>query len=74
MSRVELSWTTNFDDILAEHFAPLRDPTDGARQRENYSEHVPRNFQSLQHDTRIEVNIRIKLSLLEIFIIEGRFF
>jgi lipid-A-disaccharide synthase len=49
-----LRWVRN-------HFAPLRDPAAGARQREQNREHILREAHGPERDARIEVDVRIEL-------------
>ena len=53
---------------ILDHLVPLRDPADGARDREEHGEHRRREAQRLQRDARIEVDVRIELLLDEILV------
>src|SRR5690606_19598171 len=53
---------------VGDHLAPLRDPADRARQREDAGEHADRNAERLLDDARIEVDVRIELALNEVIV------
>jgi hypothetical protein len=56
-----MRWLRIFD-----HFAPLGDPADGPRKREQHREHGGREAERLQCNARIEVDVRIELLLDEV--------
>ena len=70
MPDIKLSGSSKFDYFLTHHFPPLRDPSDGPCECEDDSEHVSGYLERLQHDARVEVNIRVELTLLKVIIIK----
>ena len=59
---------------ILDHFFPLRDPADGARNREQYGEHRGREAHRLQRDARIEIDVGIELLFDEILVVQGNLF
>src|SRR5687767_15516594 len=55
---------------VGDHLLPLRDPADGAREREDAGEHRHRDAERALHDPRIEVDIRIQLARDEVFVFQ----
>src|SRR6516225_12405135 len=51
-----------------DHFFPLRDPADGAGEREEHREHRGGETHRAQRDAGVEIDIRVKLLLDEIFV------
>src|SRR5438067_10228176 len=47
---------------VGDHFIPLRDPTNRARQGEDAGEHRGRDAERALHDPRVEVDVRIELA------------
>ena len=56
---------------ILDHFLPLRDPADGARDREEHSEHVDREAHRAKRDARIEVDVRIELLFDEVLVLQS---
>jgi hypothetical protein len=59
---VELARTADLLVRILDHFLPLRDPADGAREREEHGEHRGREAHRLQDDARVEVDVRDRAS------------
>src|SRR3972149_6042642 len=59
---------------VLDHFLPLRDPADRTRHREQHGEHRGGKAHRLERDARIEVDVRVKLLLDEIFVAERDLF
>src|SRR5581483_4762941 len=55
---VELARAADLLARILDHFLPLRDPADRARDREQDGEHRGREAHRLQGDARIEVDVR----------------
>src|SRR5271167_2689149 len=55
---------------IGDHFVPLRDPADGARQGEDGREQAARNAQRALHDAGVEIDVGIELALDEIVVFE----
>src|SRR5690349_13664418 len=55
---------------IGDHLLPLRDPADGAREREDAGEHRYGDAERALHDARIEVDVRLELALDEILVLE----
>ena len=53
-----------------DHLLPLRDPTRSAGDGKQRGEHLGREVERLERDPRIEVDIRIKLLLDEIVVVQ----
>src|ERR1700730_1686419 len=70
---VELARTPDLLSWILDHLLPLRDPAGGARHRKKYSEHGHRKAHRPQRYPRIEIDVRIKFLLDEIFVFEGNF-
>src|ERR1700676_2288884 len=66
---IELARAADLLVRILDHLAPLADPADGARDREQNGEHRGRETHRLQRDPRIEVYIRIELAFDEIFVV-----
>src|SRR5580704_8601900 len=67
---IELARPAEFLVRVLDHFLPLRDPADGAGEREQHREHGGRKTHGAQRDAGIEVDVRIKLLLDEIFVVQ----
>src|SRR5579884_4389120 len=65
---IELARTTDLLLRVLDHLLPLCDPADRARDREQHGEHGGREAHRLERDARIEIDVRIKLLLDEIFV------
>lgn len=74
MPDVKLPGSTKFHNFLTHHLSPLRDPADGAGQGKDYSEHVTRDFEGLEHDTGIVIDVGVKFALFEVIVVECRLF
>src|SRR6266436_5222200 len=59
---------------VLDHLGPLRDPADGAGDREQYGEHRGREAHRLQDDPRIEIDIRVQLAADEVIVVERDLF
>src|ERR1019366_8503726 len=70
---VELARTPDLLSWILDHLLPLRDPAGGARHREKHGEHGHRKAHRFQCYPRIEIDVRIKFLLDEIFIAERNF-
>src|SRR3546814_10637022 len=68
---VELARATDLLRGVGDHLVPLRDPADGAGEREQHGEHLGREADGRQDHARIEVDVRIELSLDEIRIVRS---
>src|ERR1041385_473317 len=55
---------------IGDHLLPLRDPADGAREREDAGEHRHRDAEGALHDAGIEVDVGIELARDEIVVLE----
>src|SRR5687768_13664975 len=55
---------------IVDHLEPLRDPTGGARDREDHREHLVRDPQRLVDDPRVEVDVRVELAVGEVLVVE----
>ena len=55
------------------HFAPVGNPAREATHREQHRKHRLRNPDRTVNHTRIKIDIRIKLPLDEVRILQGRF-
>ena len=67
---IELPRPANPLRRILDHFFPLRDPTDGAREGEQHREHGGREAHRLEDDARIEVDVRVELLLEEVFVVQ----
>src|SRR5688500_11482910 len=67
---VELAWPADLVLGVGNHLLPLRDPADGAREREDAGEHRHRDAERALHDAGVEVHIRIQLSAYKVIILE----
>src|SRR5207302_4696565 len=70
---VELARPADLVFRVADHLLPLRDPAHGARQREDAGEHRYRDAEGALNDSRIEIHVRVELSLDEIAVLERDF-
>ena len=55
---------------ILDHFLPLRDPADGAREREQHCEHRGGEAHRAQRDARVEVDVRVEPLLNEVIIVQ----
>src|SRR6516225_9308403 len=55
---------------VLDHFLPLRDPANGAGNREQHGEHRRGETHSLERDARIEIDVGIELFLYEIVVVQ----
>src|SRR5438105_14350546 len=55
---------------IGDHFLPLRDPADGAREREDAGEHRHRDAERALHDAGIEIHIRVQFPADKIVVLE----
>src|ERR1700692_3077983 len=55
---------------VLDHFLPLRDPADGAGEREQHREHGGWEAHGAQRDAGIEVDVRIELLFDEVFVVQ----
>src|SRR5690606_22223008 len=67
---IELARAGDAQVRMLEHLLPLRDPADGAGQREDRREHRGREADRLEDDARVEIDVRIELLLDEILVLE----
>src|SRR5690606_2092728 len=67
---VQLTWTTNLELRIRHHLIPLRNPTNGTCQCKNSSEQFSWNTDSTLNNTRVEVNVRVQLTLYEVRIFQ----
>src|SRR6266404_9452980 len=67
---VELARAADLVLGIGDHLLPLRDPADGAREREDAGEHRHRDAQRPLHDAGIEVDVRVKLAADEVVVLE----
>src|SRR5215469_9899447 len=67
---IELARTAELLVRILDHFLPLRDPADGAGEREQHREHRGREAHRAQRDAGIEVDVRIELLLDEIIVVQ----
>src|SRR5262245_48159995 len=51
---------------VGDHLLPLRDPADGAREREDAGEHRHRDAERALHDAGVEIDVRIQLAAHEV--------
>src|SRR5687768_3713953 len=63
---VELARPADLVLRVGDHLLPLRDPADGAREREDAGEHGHRDAERALHDARVEVHVWIQLPAYEI--------
>src|SRR5260221_12475904 len=68
-SLVELARPADLVFRIGNHLLPLRDPADGAREREGAGEHRHRDAQRPLHDAGVEVDVGIKLAAEEIIVL-----
>ena len=69
-AHIELARTADALLGILDHFLPLRDPADGARDSKQHGEHRHREAHGPQRDTRIEVDVRIKFLLDEVVVLQ----
>src|SRR5215470_12996382 len=67
---IELARAPNLLMRVLDHFLPLRNPADGAGNREQHGEHRGGKTHSLERDARIEVDVGVELLLDEIVIVQ----
>src|SRR5262245_14954339 len=67
-SLVELARAADLVLGVGDHLLPLRDPADGAREREDAGEHRHGNAQRALDDPGVEVHVRIKLPRNEVVV------
>ena len=60
--------------FVGNHFLPLADPADGARNGKQYREHRCRKSHGAQNNPRVEVNVGVELARDEILIRQGNAF
>src|SRR5215216_5422960 len=65
---IELARTADLLARILDHLFPLRDPADGARDREQHREHRGREAHRLERDAGIEIDVRIELLLDEVLV------
>src|SRR5215207_5091963 len=68
LSRIELPRSADAVVGILDHLLPLRDPAHRAGQREQHRKHRDWESQCFERYARIEVDVRIKLALDEIFV------
>src|SRR5687768_18596171 len=71
---VELPRTADLVLRIGDHFLPLSDPADGAREREDAGKHRHRNAERALYDSRVEVHVGVQLSRDEIVVFQSHFF
>src|SRR5262249_5851408 len=69
-SGIELTRSPDLLVGILDHFLPLRDPADRARDREQDSKHRSREPHRLEGDAGIEVDVRVELLLDEIVVVQ----
>src|ERR1039458_5886506 len=69
-SAIELARTANLLVRFLDHFLPLGDPADRARECEQHGKHRGRDAHRLERDAGIEIDIRVELLLDEIVIVQ----
>src|SRR5215471_8718669 len=67
---VELARAADLVLGVADHLLPLRNPADGAREREDAGEHRDRNAQRALHDAGIEIDVGVELAADEVIVLE----
>src|SRR5688572_31873527 len=67
---VELARTADLLAGIGDHLVPLRDPADGAGEREQNGEHGGREADRREDHPRIEVDVGEQLLLDEIVVLE----
>src|SRR5438128_3014084 len=55
---------------IGDHFLPLRDPADGAREREDAGEHRHRDAERALHDAGVEIHIGVELAADEVVVLQ----
>ena len=70
VSDKDLARASDFLFRVGEHLLPLRDPTTGARDREQNREHRRRQTHGLIDHAGIEIDVRVELPLDEVFVFE----
>ena len=71
MSNIDLTRTVDLDHALAHHLSPVGNPANRSSNSKDNIEHVIWNLDALHQQSRKEVNVRIKISLLEVVIIQS---
>src|SRR5437879_6212954 len=71
VSHIDLARARNFLLGVEEHLFPLRDPTGGARNREEDGKHGHRETHRLINEAGVEVHVWIELALHEVFVFES---
>src|SRR5437762_10521752 len=69
----QLTRTADLRIGIFDHLGPLRDPADGPRDRKKHSKHRDWEAHGFEDNTGIKVDIRVKLPLDEIIIVERNF-
>src|SRR6185437_15024206 len=69
-AQIDLPRPRNFLLGIEQHLLPLRDPTGRPRNREQYREHRHGEAHGLVNESRVEVNVGIKLALDEIIVLQ----
>src|SRR6516165_1868664 len=67
---IELARASDLLVRVLDHFLPLRNPADGAGNREQHGEHRGGETHSFERDARIEVDVGIELFLYEIVVVQ----
>src|SRR5688572_31855865 len=70
---VELARTADLVLGVGDHLLPLRDPADGAREREDAGEHRHRDAESTLHDAGVEIDVRVELAANKVVVLESDF-
>src|SRR3954467_3228859 len=73
-SRVELARTADAHRGIRDHLLPMRNPTDGPRDREHHREHRARNAERRVDDAGVEIDVRVELAGDEILVFERSLF
>src|SRR5215472_1071404 len=68
---IELARAPDLLVWVLDHLLPLRDPADGAGEREQHGEHGGRETHRLERDPRIEIDIGIELLRDEIIVVQS---
>ena len=71
VAEIDLPRTGDFLLGVEQHLLPLRDPAGSARNRKEYREHGDREAHGLVNQAGVEVHVRIKLALDEVFVFES---
>lgn len=70
-AHVHLAWPTDAIGVLVHHLAPMGHPPYRTRHCEQHREHVLGNADGLVDDTRVEIDIRVQLTLDEVVVCQG---